>query len=120
MQDPASHHVAVDITLDASDLSYRIDPAGHRHTQLLAELIALPAPGANTKPTPPPQTQAVLNLDLDPTQYAGLLRTGLHFREQLPATFANQDLRLGVAETNTHRFGTLTMPRNPGPITPAN
>ncbi len=117
---PGSPTLAVDVTLDPADLSFRTDAAGHRHTQLLVQLLALPPAGTiGTKTAVPPQTQAVLNLDLNPTQYADLLGSGLHFREQLPATFARRrDLRLGVAETGTHRLGTLSMTLPPPASTP--
>jgi hypothetical protein len=108
---PSQPAPAVAVTVDASDLTYRTDAAGHRHTQLLIAFLGMPRAGDEQKTTAPPQAQTVLNLDPDPKQYAALLRSGLQFREQLPAAFANHDLRLGIEEVNTGRVGTLTMTR---------
>ncbi len=99
--------VAVDTNLNAADLTYTTDPAGHRHTQLLVTLVAF-----STTDTPKPiaETTGVLNLDLDPAQYNGLLQKGLQFREQISLKPGQYTLHLGVAETTTHRIGTLAMP----------
>lgn len=106
--------VAVDTTLNATDLTYATDPAGHRHTQLLVTLVAF-----NTASTPKPvaETTGVLNLDLDPTQYNNLLQKGLQFREQIALKPGQYTFRLGVAETSTHRIGTLAMPITTGSAT---
>jgi VWFA-related protein len=108
--------VSIDTTVDASDLTYVTDSAGLRHAQILVALLAAPAPGAKASQTDPgalvpaTQTSTALNIDLDPTQYADLLRSGLHFRQQLPLLTGSYRLRIGVAQTGTHRFGTLMIP----------
>ncbi len=99
--------VAVDTNLNAADLTYTTDATGHRHTQLLVTLVAFSATNA---PKPVAETTGVLNLDLDPTQYNGLLQKGLQFREEIALKPGDYSLRLGVAETPTHRIGTLAMP----------
>ncbi len=104
---PGHKTVILDTTLDASDLTYTTDAAGHRHAQIVVALLA--APEAKTD-APPPQISSALNVDLDPTQYADLLRSGLHFRQQMPLASGTYHLRIGVAQSGTHRFGTLMIP----------
>ena len=104
---PTRATVAVDTTLNATDLTCTTDPAGHRHTQLLVTLVAFSATG---NPKPVSETTGVLNLDLDNAQYSSLLQKGLQFREQIALKPGQYTLHLGVAETTTHRIGTLAMP----------
>ncbi len=99
--------LAVDTTLNAGDLTFKTDPAGHRHTQVLVTLVAF---SRDKTAKPLGETTGVLNVDLDNAQYAALLKNGLQFREQLALKPGQYDLRLGVAETGTHRIGTLGMP----------
>lgn len=97
----ANHVVTVDTTLDATDLSFTTDSNGRRHPQIVvAMLAATPDFGASS-----PQTSGVLNIDVDPPQYAELLTFGVRFRQQLPLPAGN-----GVAQVGTARVGTLMIP----------
>lgn len=98
--------VKTGVSLDGVELS--TDPAGVRHGKLLVLLVALNEDKA--QPARPPQASGVLRLDFTPDQYRTVLKSGIEFALRLPLKPGSYRIRLGVADMNNHRLGTLDMP----------
>jgi hypothetical protein len=62
------------------------------------------------QPDSPPQTSGTIHVDLDPAEYADVLKTGIAFQQKLALKPGRYRLRLGVSDMNNHRLGTLDMP----------
>jgi VWFA-related protein len=104
-QNPDVHVIT---TVDAGGVEFTTDAAGHRHARLLVLLVAL-----NDGPTQsdsPPQTSGSIKIDLDPQQYADVLKEGISFQQKLQLKPGRYRLRLGVSDMGNHRLGTLDMP----------
>jgi VWFA-related protein len=112
LPNPQHSGVVVHSILNASSLNLTLDKDEHRQGQILVMLVAFNDDPAkpNAQPASPPQTSGVLNLDLDPKQYQGILKDGINFTQQLRLAPGRYRLRLGVTDTNTHRLGTVDMP----------
>ncbi|MGD0829855.1 MAG: VWA domain-containing protein [Terracidiphilus sp.] len=108
--DEKQSKLQVTANINASDVKFTIDEAGHRHAQLLVLLLAYNdgAKQANA----PPQSSGMLNIDLDAQRYQTVLEHGIAFQLALPVPSGNYRLRLGVSDTSNHHIGTLDMPVN--------
>jgi VWFA-related protein len=95
-------------TVDPENVQFDTDAEGKRHAKLLILLVALnDGPG---QPDSPPQTSGTIHVDLDPAQYASVLKSGISFQQKLNLPPGKYRLRLGVSDMNNHRLGTLDMP----------
>ena len=95
-------------TVDPANVQFDTDAQGIRHAKLLILLVALnEGPG---QPDNPPQTSGSIKVDLNPDQYAAVLKSGISFQQRLNLKPGKYRLRLGVSDMNNHRLGTLDMP----------
>jgi VWFA-related protein len=108
LPDAANPEVHVISTVDPGNVEFSTDAAGHRHAKLLVLLVAL-NDGPN-QPDSPPQTSGTIHVDLDPSEYAAVLKSGIAFQQKLALKPGKYRLRLGVSDMNNHRLGTLDMP----------
>jgi len=112
--------VKVASTLDMANMTLVSTDDGHRRGKLLVLLVAYddtPGMVAQTLSEALPQTFAMLNLDFDASQYQRTAIDGISFTQQLKLKPGSYRLRLGVADLQSHRLGTLDMPihvGNPG------
>jgi hypothetical protein len=107
---PREDHAAVLVTsnIDAANVQFTTDAAGHRHAKLLVMLVAFNH-GQN-QPDSPPQTSGVLNIDLDEQRYQSVAERGIDFQLALTLQPGKYRLRLGVSDMSNHHIGTLDMP----------
>ena len=106
--DAQSPDVHVITTVDPAEMEFSTDAAGHRHARLLVLLVALN--DSSDQPDSPPQTSGSIKVDLDPEEYAAVLKAGISFQQKLTLRPGRYRLRLGVSDMNNHRLGTLDMP----------
>jgi VWFA-related protein len=104
-QNPEVHVIT---TVDPAEMEFSTDAAGHRHARLLVLLVALN--DSADQPDSPPQTSGSIKVDLDPEEYAAVLKEGISFQQKLTLKPGRYRLRLGVSDMNNHRLGTLDMP----------
>jgi VWFA-related protein len=100
--------VLVTSNIDAANVQFTTDAAGHRHARLLALLVAFV--DGPTQPDAPPQSSGVLNVDLDAQRYQAVVERGIAFQQTLALKPGKYRLRLGVSDMSSHYLGTLDMP----------
>jgi VWFA-related protein len=108
LPDAQNPDVHVITTVDPAGMEFSTDAAGHRHARLLVLLVALN--DSADQPDSPPQTSGSIKVDLDPEEYAAVLKAGISFQQKLTLKPGRYRLRLGVSDMNNHRLGTLDMP----------
>jgi len=108
LPDAQNPDVHVITTVDPAEMEFSTDAAGHRHARLLVLLVALN--DSADQPDSPPQTSGSIKVDLDPEEYAAVLKAGISFQQKLTLKPGRYRLRLGVSDMNNHRLGTLDMP----------
>jgi VWFA-related protein len=108
LPDAVNPELHVITTVDAGNVEFSTDAAGHRHAKLLVLLVALN--DSPDQPDSPPQTSGTIHVDLDPAEYAAVVKTGIAFQQKLALKPGKYRLRLGVSDMNNHRLGTLEMP----------
>lgn len=106
--DAANPELHVIATVDPASVEFTTDASGRRHAKLLVLLVALN--DSPNQPDSPPQTSGTIHVDLDPAEYAEVLKTGIAFQQKLALKPGRYRLRLGVSDMNNHRLGTLDMP----------
>jgi VWFA-related protein len=108
----------VTANIDAANLQFTSDAAGHRHARLLVLLVAFNE--GPKQPDAPPQSSGVLNIDLDAERYQAVAASGIDFQLALALKPGKYHLRLGVSDTSNHHLGTLDMPVDLGAASAAN
>lgn len=110
LQPPAAgaHVVRLSSVLDVRAVPFTLDSAGRRHARLLVQMAAFPA--KTDRKQPPPQTAALLTLDLDAAQYAKMLADGMRIERQLELEPGVWSVRLGVEDLGSGRTGTVELP----------
>jgi VWFA-related protein len=106
--DAQNPSVGLITTVDAGNVEFSTDAAGHRHAKLLVLLVALN--DSPNQPDSPPQTSGTIKIDVDAQEYEALLKSGISFQQKLALKPGKYRLRLGVSDMNNHRLGTLDMP----------
>jgi VWFA-related protein len=106
---PGEEHPTVQVTanIDAGNVQFTSDAAGHRHARLLVLLVAFN--DGPKQPDAPPQSSGVLNIDLDAERYRAVVERGIEFQLALTLKPGKYRLRLGVSDTSDHHIGTLDM-----------
>ena len=108
LPDAANPELHVITTVDPANVDFETDAQGRRHARLLVLLVALN--DGPSQPDSPPQTSGNIKIDLDPAQYAVVLKSGISFQQKMTLKPGKYRLRLGVSDMNNHRLGTLDMP----------
>ncbi|MGA3371400.1 MAG: VWA domain-containing protein [Terracidiphilus sp.] len=107
---PGEGHPMVTVTanIDAGNVQFTIDAAGHHRAKLLVLLVAFP--DGPKEPEEPPQNSGALNVDLDAARYQAVVERGIGFQQALALKPGKYRLRLGVSDMSNHHLGTLDMP----------
>ncbi len=107
---PGDGHPMLTVTanIDAANVEFTTDAAGHHRAKLLVLLVAFP--DGPKLPEEPPQNSGTLNIDLDAARYQTVLERGIGFQQALTLKPGKYRLRLGVSDVSNHHLGTLDMP----------